>query len=134
MTINIKGHFLRQKTVKIIGCKSSIGLRKIQCFFIHRKTVFYIALYFMTKRHQKNLIFFLNDGYLISSKAVASTLEFITGDSQIHIYTSDLSVGLHIPVHTLKRGHNMMSGSCFIIIEEERGWLEYKLNKIIMSF
>ena len=64
----------------------------------------------MTKRHQKNLIFFLNDGYLTSSKAVASTLEFITGDSQIHIYTSDLAVGLHILVHTLKRGHNMMTG------------------------
>lgn len=88
----------------------------------------------MTKRHPKNIFFLLNNAYLTSSKAVATTLDFITGDPQIHICTSDLSVGLHIPVHTVKRGHNMMSGSCFIIIEEEREWLEYKLNKIIMSF
>lgn len=38
-------------------------------------------------------------------RAIASTLDFVIGDTQIHITSSDLSVGLHIPVHPLRRSH-----------------------------
>lgn len=63
--------------------------------------LWFICIYILNEEAPKSIFLFPKHGYFTSAKAIASTLYFVTGDPQIHISSSELFVGLHIPVHTL---------------------------------